>query len=356
MTDRPGTKGWSAPFAALAREAAEDAGYERRWDELVDESSATLSALSGWDALRTMNATTRPIDAAVLASAGREESTSDAAKRHREEFLSAFGRANQGTDAGLDPDELADRVAAFNERQVHLLMNTVQVAVLELRVRESLADGTFDLPEHAVGGVIAERTLTGVDGYFYDENDEIVAPFHIEASASLGSPLSIADEDPDGSTVFATEGTVLGGPRRVASMLEVGSELIGLGCLEMDWFAGDVELDALEMAGGLASSALPVVAFAMLGAELAWAAVRGGDSDAKLDQLKGPATREAVLSTAAHAASAATGMESARLVLVAGSFAAKRASSRLDAETQHSVDQLRTIRGLVATVTLEREP
>ena len=352
MTDLQGPEGWSATFAALASEAAEDAGYERRWNELVDESSATLTALSGWDALRAMNEPNRSYDAVVLDSAMREEAMSDAAKLRRADFLSVFSRVNQGVYAGLDPDELADRVAAFDKRQINLLMNAVQVAVLELRVRESLADGTFDLPEHAVGGVIAERTLTGLDGYFYDESDEIVAPFHIEAGDSSGSPRRNADEHPDEPTVFASQRAAVGRPWRMTTVLEAGTELTGLMRSESGGVAGEVELEAAEFV----SSTLPVMSFAMLGAELAWARWSGGDSDAKLDQLKGRATREAVLSTAAYAASAVTGVESARLVLVGGTYAAKRASSRLEAETQHSVDQLQAIRGLVATVALEREP
>ena len=353
MTDLRSPEAGSATFAVLAREAAEDAGYERRWDELADESSATLSALSGWCALRTMHATTRPDDAAMLGSVALEESTSDVTMRYREDFLNAFNRMNQGTHAGLDPDELVDRVAAFDQRQVQLLMNTVQAAVLELRVRESLADGTFELPEHAVGGVIAERDLTGLDGYFYDGNDEIIAPFRIKVSESSGSSRRNADEHSDEPAVSATQEAAAGGPWRITSVLEGGTELMGLMRSEAEWFAGDVELDAAEVASGLASSALPVMAFAMLGAELAWAAGTGGDSGAKLDRLKGRATREAVLSTAAYAASVVTGIESARLVLVGGTYAAKRTASRLDAETQHSVNQLQVIRGLVATVALE---
>ena len=328
----------------------------REWDEVVLEAhSLTLlaTAVASEGAARARGGA-HGRDAVTL---GADALLSYEADPMQEALTAALERYGPNAYSGLAPEEIVELLSSFNDAGLRNIMNAVQGTMLELRVEELLSSGAIDFPDGAIGYELAGRTERAVDGWFLDADGQPFLPFQIKASRSADPISQHLAENPDVDLVFAnTEAADLAQQLGYDTVEDTGISLDEL--LPDAWGAmpdaGDAFTDELvttlsEQAAEVASQ-LPLITFALIGAELTWTRLRGGDMDAAKKKAGSRGITAAGLSAAGYAVSAATGFEYARLAIVVGGQTTGWVLSRMETELADTTVHLRQLQGVVTAL------
>lgn len=339
----------------LAGPERDDLEY-REWDELVGEAhglTLLATAVASEGAARAKGEA-HGRDAVAL---GADTLLVYEADPLQEALAEALERYGPNIYTGLAPREMAELLRSFNDVGLRNIMNAVQGTMMELRVEELLDSGAITLPDGAVSYQLAGRTERAVDGWFLDGEGEQIVPFQVKASRSAEPIRRHLAEHPDVDLVFAnTEAAELAGQLGFETVEDTGISLDEL--LPDAWGAmpdaGEAFQDELvttlgEHAAEFASE-LPLITFAMIGAELAWTRMRGGDMAAAKKRASSRGITAAGLSAAGYAVSAATGFQYARLVIVLGGQTTGWVMSRMEAELADTTAHLRQLQGVVTAL------
>jgi len=336
----------------------------RAWDALVADAHASALAVAGTTAMgQSLSSQPLPardafflgLDALVDTRVTTATGFVVDARPLQEGLLEALHRYGSNKWAGYSAKEVHDALVDMAPERVDKLMNGVQGTLLELRVAESFADGTFPMPDDlggAVSGIIADRNAHALDGWLFNDAHEVVDSFQVKATDSLADIRQHLRDHADVETVFTTS-------TAAERASEAGLETVHDSGYELDDFMpGDREAFIAEFDGWappewLATSmewadpvadALPLITAAVMGAELAVRRMRGDPVHGTLRDIAPRAGRASAISVAGWGVATATGVGAGRLVVTVGALAGGRALHRVDEELASSVHNIRHLR------------
>ncbi len=237
--------------------------------------------------------------------------------------------------SGIDP-AIIDH---YPESAVLGVTNSIKGSLMEIRVDELIQSGELPLPEGAVDFELASRTAEGLDGYFFDDEGNLIQVMQIKASSSDFIIQEHLERFPEIESVYSTT-------EAATSASEHGLEgVIDTGISDEVLMSDVGELfDSSLTLGESIDEVVPQLTLLFTGAELAWNLYKGLDKQEAL-QLAGKRAGKATgYSTAAWFVSHITGVESARLVLVIGGESYSWVVSRLDAEVAPSISHMTGLR------------
>lgn len=345
-----------SPREQLRRLRAETDAAEvstREWNMVVGDAHATAltaTAIASAMAARTDGAA-HGRDALAL---GVDALLTYEADPLRDQLREALRRVSPDTYASADLDNIAERLGAMSDVQLGGLMNSVQGTMLELQVDELLEAHAIEWPEDAASYELAGRNEQAVDGWFFDDEGQVLQPFQVKASESLGPAREHLREHPDVDLVYAdSDSAELADVAGLDTVEDTGVSLrellpnpFGEASDPSEDFVDEFMTSAVEGVTQVASQ-LPLITGALIGGELVWAKLRGGDMSVARSQAQSRGLSAATFWGAASAVSMATGLDSARLVIVVGGKSSQWALARVDAELAPSIGHIRQLRQVV---------
>ena len=339
---------------ALREQTQQVAAHPRRWGDVVDEAQAGRRLI------------------AALTIAGTAASSGDATGRDalalgldvlrdplyesdpmRADLIEAFDRWGPGAARSADLDALVEWLHSLDEATLGRTMRAVRGAAFELRVEEMLRRGELAVPDGAVEYVPTSFTEPGVDGLFLDADGRIVAAIQLKAAGSATVVARHLADHPDvpvwATTEAATDATIRG----IGGVVDTGVSIDDLMPPDTAGFVDVFNTSMLESLGEVAGD-FPVIGLALVGAELATVAMRGGDMPSAMADARTRAGRMVTWASLGTAASLATGAETARIVVTVGGRLAHGALTRAETDIIRDVNRLaqqREIVGGLLTVT-----
>jgi hypothetical protein len=299
----------SAALATLAADAADHRGLTSTWASIVDDAYATVVVLQGVAAVGRAGAWDRemsgPRDELHRGIEVLADPVISADREARDSLEEALRQLHSELHVEVSLDRMLVRLQCMDDTSVRELLEGVQVSLLAMQVQQAIADGAVQGSEGEVMAVVSP----GEPGGLTDGTGTEVGMLRVALEEFL--------------------------PRGVAA---------GRSAAEEGDSAGEM-LDTLAEFGG---DVVPVATLAMAGAELAWSWARGGDVGVVVDRMRGRAGRAAVLNAVAQGVGMVTGLDQAKVAIVATGHLGTAAVDRVDRELVGSIAHVRSCRRALA--------
>lgn len=341
---------WRDQLGLLRERADAVTAPKREWRAIAGEAHATVLAAAQLTAVGSARAD-HPVAGRDALALGIDAVTNYQGDPLRDELVAALERVSPDVYGNADLDEIVDRLNAMSDAQLDGLMNATQGSMLELQVEELLTSEALSWPEGAARFELADRNDAGVDGWFVDEQGEVMGQFQVKASETLDPAREHLGDYPGVDVIYAdSHSASLADDAGLGQIRDTGvthDQLLPTGAdgqqSFVDAFSTSTAEGAIEVA-----SALPLVTGALIGAELAWAKFRGEDMTAARHQATSRAVSSGVLWTVGSVTSAATGIGAAQFTIAVGGKTGQWALDRMTRELAPSMERLNQLRQVVA--------
>lgn len=239
-----------------------------------------------------------------------------------------------------------DTLAHMPTETVDRLRHTVKGFALELQVEEAIHSGAIEMPEGATDFQLAPPGTPAVDGYFLDDNGNVIEAIQIKATGGHDYLADTLADNPDIPIYANTEAAEAAAQHGLTDVTDTGIELGELMPESADALVDEMTTSADE----LVDEFFPQLTATLIAADVAWTWATGGDTDRAVARARRRGGNAIAINAAGTTISTLTGLEAARFGVVAVVTAGRFTASAIDARVTPGSERLGSYRSLVSTL------